>query len=191
MSHEPAEDGDWDDLGTATSPAMSRAEAQSRAVELFLAGTSVQEVAAEVGVDRRTLHRWRTSPWWQRAEDLHAAELRREAQSLLEKFRPQAVKALGALLKLAEDEPTKVPASESVRAAQLLLSESKPLPSEMLHRQLRVLLAERMEGAVSRVRALEPKIGRDAIALVIAALAGNDEEEDDGEDGGASTGSPP
>lgn len=153
---------------------------------------SFGEVAEEIGIDRRTLHRWRTSPWWHRAEDLHSAQLRREAQSLLEKFRPQAVRALGSILKLAEEQPTKVPASEAVRAAQLLLSESKPLPSETMHRQLRVLLAERMENAASRIRALEPKIGRDAIALVIAALAGDEEEDqDDGEDGGAAGESAP
>jgi len=197
---------DADDLpesaSSASAPRKSKAKTKRRsrsrvpgitpqqadAVRLVASGMAVAEAARKVGVSPRTVFEWRSKPWWDRAEELAAARLRREAAAKLDRLRPVALDALGSLLKLAVDKPKAVPATESVRAAMAILAESRPTTSETVHRQLQALLRERLEAAGRAVLALESRIGREAVDLVIDALAGElstetTQDEGDGQEG--------
>ena len=145
-------------------------ERQRNAAELLLQGLSDQEVAAQVGVDRTTIFRWRKTVAFARELD-RQRKLRSERAA--HQIQAMAVSALGILQReLASDDP-----KDRMRAVSMLLRFATPsrmaMPSAM--EQLRLEQEEQGDYLIAYVE------GKDPNDASPPADTGGDRDKDDEE----------
>ena len=112
--------------------------AQERALLALLAGKTFEAVAAEVGVDRSTLRRWRALPTFQAAMD---AERRRLVLAATDRLRLAGIEAVDALRDVLAS--ADAPAAVKVQAASAVLSHLiRAVESDDLYARLDALEAK-------------------------------------------------
>ena len=131
-------------------------ERQRNAVELLLRGQSDQEVAAQIGVDRGNIFRWRKSVAFARELDRQRRQQSERSINRLQSMVPSAVDVLQK--QLASDDP-----KVAMRAASLLLKFATPA---RLSGPSASAAAEKQAAAESR------RFGDDLIAYINAPLPG-------------------
>lgn len=113
-------------------PSQILSAEQHRAMELLLAGQSATQVATRLGLDRRTLYRWRHHPVFQ-------AELNRRQLDMLEatdqRLRRMAEKAASVIEKKL-DEGSLLAATTLLKMVQVLPPQDREIdPQRLLKRQ--------------------------------------------------------
>ena len=94
-------------------------QAQFSAIELMLRGLSDAQVGAQLGVDRRTVYRWRTSPLFRRELELQRKALFEHSAARLSSMIEPALEILNR--QLTGDDP-----KTALRAAAILLRVATP-----------------------------------------------------------------
>ena len=97
---------------------------QQRALELILAGHSVTDIAAQVGVRRETIWRWRQDPGFASEVSVHQAQRR---QAIHDELDAGVIESVRMLRGLVAD--TEAPSGARVRAATALMDRAGLTPA--------------------------------------------------------------
>ena len=145
---------------------------QQRALELILAGHSVTDIAAQVGVRRETVWRWRNDPSFASEVSVRQAQRR---QSIHDELDAGVIESVRMLRGLVAD--TDAPPGARVRAATVLMDRAGLTPAYAV--EVRHKAEHAQQQANQQVHKDPQELARDVLAVLpeVVAVLPHDEVE--------------
>ena len=145
---------------------------QQRALELILAGHSVTDIAAQVGVRRETVWRWRNDPSFASEVSVRQAQRR---QSIHDELDAGVIESVRMLRGLVAD--TDAPPGARVRAATALMDRAGLTPAYAV--EVRHKAEHAQQQAAEQAHKDPQELARDILAVLpeVVAVLPHDEVE--------------